>query len=234
MREILIALDKGWYEEAGLELKPVFTGLNITDAVLDNRADIGMHSGDEVIRTIGKGGSIKAFAANYQFNPLTLITGQDSTIKTLRGVKGKTIGIFTSEEYDMYRVVLENVGLHLSDVRFVELKTFKEDDLIEMLKAKKIDAFSAWEFNWPVTFALKGYPVRQFPSHDYGFNFYGIVFFAKPEYISAHKEALKRFLQVTARGWEEVYRDPDWAVREVVERWYPKDRLIQNSEGADC
>lgn len=227
---ILTALDKGWYREEGLDVQPQFTGLEITDVIRNGGADIGMHSGHEVIRQIGRGATLKAFAANYQFNPLTLITPRSSPVLELKDFRGRTIGIFSDQEYDVLRVILATAGLSLKDVKFKRLNTFKEIDLIEILKRKEVDGFLAWEFNWPITFTLQGYPVRQFPSHENGFHFYGIVFFAKPHFITEHRKELATFLKVTARGWKEVYRDPSGYTKRIIAKWYPKDRYINGSE----
>lgn len=226
---MLVAIDKGWFAEQGIEVKPSYDGLDITKFVLDGKADVGLHSAHEILRAIPAGKKLKAFAAKYQFNPASLIVSKESGISKIADLKGKTIGIFSDQEFDTYRVVLGSAGLFLSDVKFRRIPWSTEIELIELLKRRTIDSIIGWEFNWPITFALRGYKVRQFPSYKYGFDFYGIVYFCKPDYLEAHRELLKKFLAVVRRGWLEVYRKPEFYTREVVKKWYPKDRFINGS-----
>ncbi len=224
------AQEKGWYKAAGIDLELVFEGLDIIPNVLKGKADIGMHSGHDIIRHVGAGENIKAFAAQYQLNPNSIVVGQDSGISSVKELKGKTLGVFAPQDRDMYRVMLGYHGLTLDDVKFKEIKTFKEAEIIEILKSKQVDAIIAWEFNWTVTFALLGYQVRVFPGYENGFHFYGTVFFAKPEFIKSQRALLTKFIEVTFKGWKEVYRNPEYAVRQVIEKRYSPERYINGSK----
>lgn len=223
------AIEKGWYKDAGIDLKTVFSGLDIIPNVLKGQADIGMHSAHDLIRHIGNGAPVKAFAAQYQLNPNSIIVPADSDIHSLKDLRGKTLAIFSPQEYDMYRVMLGFHGLSLSDCKFKNIDTFQEKELIQLLKNKVVDAMIAWEFNWTITFSLLGYPVRVFPGYENGFHFYGVVFFAPSGFILSTRDLLRKFLEVTFRGWREVYNRPEHYANLVVEKYYPKDHYINGS-----
>lgn len=224
------ALEKNWYQQAGIDLKMVFNGLDIIPGVAQGQADIGMHSAHDLIFHRAGGADIKAFAAQYQLNPNSIAVGHDSGIESIKDLKGKTLGIFSPQEYGMYQIMLNYNGLDLSDVHFKEIKTFKEAELIELLKNKTVDAFIVWEFNWSITFALLGYDVKIFPGYENGFHYYGIVFFAPGKYIRENSDLLKRFLKVTFDGWREVYKRPEYYTKLVVEKYYPKEAYINGSQ----
>ncbi len=227
---MLVAEEKGWYKEAGIELDKIFSGLDIIPNVLKGRADIGMDSAHDLIKHVNKGAKIKAFAAQYQLNPNSIIVPKDSPVQSIADLKGKKLGIFSPQENEMYRVMLGSHGLTLNDVTLVPVKTFDPQKIIEIFRSKQIDACIAWEFNWTITFALLGYEVRVFPGYQNGFHFYGIVYFAKDEFLKKKRDLLSRFFSVTRRGWAEVYTKPEHYAEYVVDKWYPKKFYLKNSK----
>src|SRR3989338_1673227 len=133
------ALEKGWYEKEGIDLKMVFNGLDIIPGVINGQADICMHSAHDLILHVQKGHKLKAFAAQYQLNPNCIVVGQDSDIKSIKDLKGKVLGIFSPQEYGMYQIMLNYNNLSLDDVKFKKIETFKEAELIELLRQKIVD-----------------------------------------------------------------------------------------------
>lgn len=225
-----VAMKNGFYEREGIEVEPVFTDLDIIPRVLRGEADIGLHSAHDLIRHRAEGAPIKAFAAKYQLNPNSIIVGEESGIHSVKDLKGKTLAVFSPQETDMYRIMLQNSNLKLTDVKFKKVTTFKETELIDLLKKHEVDGMIAWEFNWTLTFALLGYPVHVFPGYENGFHFYGITYFAKEDYIASHRDLLRKFLRATFEGWREVYKDPEKHAEYVVENKFPKDRYINGSK----
>ena len=225
-----VALKNGKYKEAGIDLEMVFEGLDIIPSVINGKADIGMHSAHDLIRWTSKNKGLKAFSAQYQLNPNSIVVGKDSNISSVKDLKGKTLGIFSSQEYDMYRIMLGFHGLKLGDVKFKKIKTFKEAEIVKLMQSKVIDAVIAWEFNWTITFPLLGYEVRVFPGYDNGFHFYGIVFFAPENFIKKNTELLAKFLKITYDGWRDAYKDPEYFANFVVENHIAKERYINGSK----
>ncbi len=224
---IFLAYERGWYKDAGIDLRIVFKDLNISENLNSDIVDVAMHSGHEVIRQVSIGHDVKAFAAEYQLNPLSLAA--HPSIQTLKDLKGKTIGIFTDQEKNLLRVMLASEGMTLEQVKFKTIDSFAVDDLLRLLKTKEFDAMPVWAFNHPVGFALKGFNTRQFPGYLYGFHFYGTVFYAKSITIDERKTELAKFIEVTRHGWIEAYRDLNKTVNEHMKKWYPKDQLIDNN-----
>jgi ABC-type nitrate/sulfonate/bicarbonate transport system substrate-binding protein len=221
---IYVAYEKGWYRDAGIDLKIDFQDLAITDKVVKGQADVAMHSAHEVMRAIDSGHKLKVFAANYQFNPLSLAA--HPRFETLQDLKGQTIGYFSEQEKHFMRVMFAHVGLTLDDVKFRIIKDYTVNALVRDLKSGLYAAVPVWEFNHPVGYAMTGFNTRQFPSYKYGFHFYGSVFFAQEQYIKDHKKMLAKFIEVTRRGWLEAYADPAKTTKHFVQTWYPKTSYI--------
>ncbi len=227
---IFVASEKGWYREEGIDLIFNHRDLNMIARVVSGESDIGMDSAPNLIAQIAKGAPIKAFAAQYQLNPNSILTKRDPKIRSISDLRGKKLGIFAPQDRDMFRVMLGHHGLHLEDVTLVPMTSFKESDIISQLKKGAVDAMIAWEFNWSISFTLLGYEPKVFPGHQNGFDFYGINFFARPEFIETHSKLLARFLRATIRGWTEVYRNPTAYARLVVNKFYPPERYINGSK----
>ena len=224
---IFLAQERGWYKKADIDLKIIFKDLHITEKVLDGTADMALHSAHEVMRTVDRGKDVKAFAADFQLNPLSLAS--QPQYESLESLKGKTIGIFTEQEKDFLKVMFANAGLSMDDFIYKPIQTFEIDDLIQKLKTGEYNAIPVWEFNHPVGFALKGYNVRQFQSYRYGFHFYGAVFFAKTDTIRKRKSELARFIEITRRGLQEAYKNPEKSVAMAMARWYPPNQYINGN-----
>ena len=225
---IFLAQERGWYRDAGIDLKIDFKDLNIVDKVTSSHADIGMHSAHQVIQARGQGHRVKAFAANYQINPLSIAA--HPRFNSLAELKGRTVAIFSDHEKDFLRVVLSSAGMKLEDISLLKISDFSVNRLVSGLRNKEFDAVTVWEFNHPIAYALKGFQTIQFPGCRHGFHFYGSVFFAKEHFIENRSDDLAEFLRVTARGWQEVYKRPSEQAHAFVQRWYPTRHYIGGSK----
>ncbi len=225
---LYVAQEKGWFKDEGIDIHLNFNDLEITDKVLTGQADIGMHSAHEVMRTVDQGRKIKAFAAHYQLNPLTLLANR--AVKSLKDLKGKTVGYFSEQELDVIKIILNHHQITLSQVTLVKLNQFDIPYLTNLLRSGKVNAFLGWEFNFPVSFALSGYVVRQFPGYKNGFHFYGIVYFSKDEFIKTNYKLLRKFLQITKRGWLEFYKSPNQYTKLIVNKYYSRSRYLNDSK----
>lgn len=228
---IYAAIEKGWYAQAGIDLRIVFHGLDVIPNVLRGDADLGMTSGHTLIHAAAAGKNLKAVAAQFQLNPDSVVVARDSSIAKLEDLRGKTIGLFSDAptELGMYRILLGSVGIPMAAVHFHKLKSFKEKDLIAALRSHTVDAFIVWEFARTVSFALLDYPVRVFPGYEHGFHYYGMVYFAPDRYLNKHRALIQRFLKVTFDGWREVYKQPEHYAELVVSKYYPKKNYLAGS-----
>ncbi len=227
---MFFADEHGLYAKRGIQVERVFKDLNIIERVCNNEADIGMVSAHDLFDIKKNPCGAKAFAAKYQLNPNSIVVPANSQIYSIKDLKGKKLGIFSSNETNMYKAMLAYNGIELSDVQLVEVKTFKESEIIKLFKRSKIDAIIAWEFNWTITFSLLKFPVRVFPGYENGFNFYGIVYFARPETILNKEDLLLNYLSATLEGWRKVFEKPSGVVEHIVDTYYPKQSYINASK----
>lgn len=227
---VFVAMERGWYKKAGIDIELVSAGFDKMPILKKGLLEVGIHSGQDLIRHVATGSPVRVFAANYQISPVCIVVGQDSGINSVKDLKGKIVGVFAPQDYDTYRIMLGNHGLTLDDVTIKKVETINEVEIEKKLRSGELDAITAWEFNWTLTLPLLNHKVRVFPGYDNGFHFYGVVYFAREEMFRKERALLARFLKVTLDGWREVFRDVDGAARTIVDKYYPPDRFVAGSK----
>jgi NitT/TauT family transport system substrate-binding protein len=90
----LIAQDKGFYEQAGLnvEIGPGKGSGSTAQLVASKATQFGFADGFVVGNSVSKGMSIKMVAGVFRRNPTAVIVLDESDIKTPKDLEGKTIG----------------------------------------------------------------------------------------------------------------------------------------------
>jgi len=73
---ILLAKERGWYEEAGIDLtiRGWETGLDPIEEVVAGKSQVGMAGGADIIKVRTKGKKIRAIAVQFQKTPYCLIS----------------------------------------------------------------------------------------------------------------------------------------------------------------
>jgi len=93
----LIAQDKGFYEQAGLnvEIGPGKGSGSTAQLVASKATQFGFADGFVVGNSVSKGMSIKMVAGIFRRNPTAVVVLDESDIKTPKDLEGKTIAIPT-------------------------------------------------------------------------------------------------------------------------------------------
>jgi len=203
----LAAEEHDWYRAAGIDLRIHYRQSKIAEKIAAGKADLALMPASQMIYRIGQGLKLKAIAAHLQFSPETIVVCQGSPVQNVGQLRGKRLGISNDDDIRTYGVVLAHVGVALNEVKFVRIPEYENNGLT-WLREKKVDALLAWEFHWPLRAARMGIPLRQFPAYRHGYYYYGEVFVVRADRIKTDRQRLARFLEVTRRGWQEVFKDP--------------------------
>ncbi len=223
---ILIAKEKGWYEEAGIDLiirswKP---GISFIDEVVSGNAHIGVTEGADLIRARADKKMIKAISVHFQKPPGCLISKKEKGIDSPEKIKGKKVGI-NQDEVVMMKTVLANLGVSYEDITPVET----ESD-VQSLVDDKIDVCVGYMNGEPLSMKEKGYEMNVIPLFKYGYDFYAGVVFATDRIIKENPKLIQKFMDVTLRGWKEAFKEPAATAKLVVEKFYPKGSVSQQTE----
>lgn len=228
---IYLALAKGWYEEAGLEVDVLpFVDASPDTLVANGNADIGISFPASVIYSRAAGLDLVSVAAVLQSNPTELAVLASSDIQSPKDFDGKTYAGFglPYEEPQIRTVVVEDGGTGDFDV--ATLNTFAYEALYNG-DADFTEIFTTWE---GIEAKIRGINLRTFRYDDYGMpDFPGVVLVASGSAMEGEKAgAIRRFLEVTQRGYEYAASDPDTAAQEFMDYLpdtFPEPQLVIES-----
>ena len=169
---IWVAQQKGWWQQAGLQVNVRGYDFNSDPVVLvgAGKYTFGFQDGASLIIARAKAGiPLKAIYASVQQSPFAFMSLPKSGIKTVADFKGKRIGYQAHEKY-VLESMLNHAGLTLKDVTPVVVGF---DPTI--LLAGKVDAFLCFQNNEPISCSQKyKIKVNIIPASEYGYNFYAM------------------------------------------------------------
>lgn len=211
---VLVAKEKGWYGEAGLDVSvrqidlqamatsvgPVLKGPNV----------IGIADGLVLLNARADHKPVKAFATMLQASPLCILALREGPIRTFRDLAGKRIGLHSYDHIQLGLMLAYN-HMTMNDVRAVEIG----DDLTSLIEGR-IDAQVAYSIDEKVAIELKGHPTVVLPGYENGFITYSQVYYTTDDFFRRQPDLLLAFLKATNRGWREAFAHPGETAKMVV------------------
>lgn len=223
---ILLAKERGWYEEAGIDLtiKGWESGVTTIDDVATGKIQFGVVEGNELIAARAKGVPVKAIGTQFQKSPQCLISKKEQGIDTPQKLAGKKVGIKGSVQHMMVSIILENQGLQFDDIIPIEIGWE-----LQPLLDDTVDVTTGYMGNEPLILKEKGYEVNLILPYEFGYDFYSAVYIVSESLIQEQPETIEKFLEMTFRGWREAFRDPAATVQLIVENYYPEGSMQQQT-----
>ena len=205
------AIEKGYFEEEGLDVKIRFPA-NDNDAialVAAGRAEIGLfYHQDTSQAVVNQGAGIKSIGAVCQ-TPLNVILSlKEKNVNSPKDFVGKTVGYGgTALSEAMVEAIMENVG---EDPKSVNLQNVGFD-LMSSMTTGQVDATIGCLVNHEVPqMEEEGFDVSWFQLTDYGMpNFYELVFLANDQMIEEEPETLRAFLRACGKGFDDFQADTE-------------------------
>ena len=207
---IYTAIEKGYYEEEGLDVKIQFPA-NDNDAlalVAAERAEIGLFYEHDIIQAVANQNvGIKSIGAVVQ-SPLNIILSlKDQNITSPEDLEGKTIGYSgTAMSEALVKTLMEAVGASVDDVNMINVGF----ELMSAMTTGNVNATIGCLVNHEVPeLEHQGFEVNHFSVSGYGIpNYYECVFLSNNKMIENEPEALAGFLRASAKGFADFKADP--------------------------
>ena len=208
---IYTAIDRGYYEDEGLDVKIRFPA-NDNDAialVAAGKAELGIYYLHDVIQTVANQKvGVKSIGAICQ-GPLNIILSlKEKNVNSPKDFVGKTVGYSgTATSEAMVDAMMKNVGEDPASVNFQNVGF----DLMSSMTTGQVDATIGCMVNHEVPqLEEEGFDVSWFPVTDYGVpNYYECLFLANNKMIENEPEVLKGFLRASKKGFEDCKADPE-------------------------
>ena len=224
-----IAEELGYFKDENLAV--TFEVANGSSAALRQliagNADAALPSPAAYLNAVAQGHDLRWFYSHFYENVFALVVPEDSPIKSVADLKGKSVGVseLSGGEVPLVRAVLRGAGLDTEkDVRLVPVGEGSALT-INALKSGQVDAYSSSHFDIAAIEAtgmklreILPEDVQQFPAN-------GMVTTA--ETLEKKRDVLTRFARAVAKGIVYVKNDPDRAL-EMAKKIGPEEFEDEN------
>src|SRR5437879_4035797 len=141
------ALKKGYYKQAGLDVKIKVGGPNITpeQVVVGGQADLGLDWLPNLFATREKGGKIVSIAQVFARSGMTELTWKSSGINTIKKMRGKKVGVWCCGNQPEVFAALNKNGINPASKSAVTIVNQPFD--MNLFLQKKVDAAAAMTYN---------------------------------------------------------------------------------------
>ncbi|MBA3468332.1 MAG: ABC transporter substrate-binding protein [Herpetosiphonaceae bacterium] len=200
-QNLTVTIAGGGFSEQG-------TYIDATTQVANGNADFGIASADSIIQARAQGKPVVGIAAIFQRSPLAIISLEGSGINRPQDLPGHTIAVADGGATQLYNTLL---SLHTIDPVSAP-PTPRTNAGITPLINGNVDAMVAWAINEGVELREAGKTPNIMLMSDFGIDSYELVLLTSEKMIAEHPDVVKRFLQATLQGWNDVLKNPDPAV----------------------
>jgi PAS domain S-box-containing protein len=220
---IYAAAEKGFYQEAGLEVT-IINGQQAPFYEVENGiVDFGISGAGLVVERL-KGRPFVALAAIFQSSPYTWLVRADSEINHPNDFIGKTV---TRQSYaDDLSAMLLKFNIHPSQLNIVEPSPSDIENLIN----GKVDALTAYVSNEPFWMMSREVDYRTLSPHEFNINFYSDIIFTSEEYLKRHPKIVKAFREATLKGWQYALEHPHEMIDLILKGYNGQNKTRQHLE----
>jgi NitT/TauT family transport system substrate-binding protein len=214
----------GYWKNANLDVEVVpFSGsTGATQLVIANSAQFTMASPEALLVGRQEGATIKG-VYNHTREPIySIAVVEDSPIKRLEDLKGKTIGVLSlaSGAVPVAKAMLRGAGLDPEkDVRWLPIGLGPQS--ANALKANQVDAIAMWDWAYALL-ENSGFHFRQFGTPQTA-ALLSLMLITNEDFLNSHREDTVKFAQGIAKGALFALTNPEAAVRIHWER-YPASK----------
>jgi ABC-type nitrate/sulfonate/bicarbonate transport system substrate-binding protein len=208
------ALDKGYYEDAGLGEVTMTAGPSTGSAeLLSDSVDVALSDAISIGTVVAnEEAPLKIIGATFQKNPFTILSIADAgNILTPEDMVGKKIGVQASNT-SLFEALLAVNDIDPSSLEIVPVQ-YDPSVLIN----GDVDGFVAYLTNEAIGVAAQGYEVANLPFADNGLPFVAETVTVTDQTIAEDREKLKAFLVAEIKGWSDAVNDPDAAAELALE-----------------
>ncbi|MBP9183201.1 MAG: ABC transporter substrate-binding protein [Fuscovulum sp.] len=220
------AIDKGFYTAEGLDLTYLSGGPDVIpeSTIIAGRADLALTTPDTTIRAITEqGAKFKIIGAQYQKNPIGIVSLKKSAINAPADLVGKTLAVPPVNTVTVEAMLALN-GIDRAAVNIVPYAY----DPTPLVKGE-IDASLDFTTNVPYTIGQMGEEAASFLLYDHGVTLFNDTVVVTEETLAAKRAELVAWLRASRKGWEENLADPAAYPPQWAETWFKgTGRTIEN------
>jgi len=220
------AIDNGYYSEEGLDLSYLSGGPDVIpeSSIIAGKADLALTTPDTTVKAIvDQGAPFKIIGAQYQKNPIGIVSLKSNPIETPADLVGKTLAV------PPVNVISVEAMLKMNDIdpKDVNIVPYAYDPT-PLIKGE-IDASLDFTTNVPYTISLQGVEATSFLLYDFGYTIYNDTVVVTEEMLASKRAELVSWLRASRKGWVENFKDPEAYPPKFADSWFEgTGRTIDN------
>jgi NitT/TauT family transport system substrate-binding protein len=204
------ALDRGYYRDAGLEVK-IVGGQGSADAIRQVGAGHAMFgfadAGTLILARANEQIPVKLVAIVYRKPPQAIFCREDSGLKKPQDLGGNAIAAASGSAIrSLFPAFAKAVGFDAQTVRWVVASPESMPDLLATNKVPCVAEIVVAE--QMLRSRLGPTKLVRFAYSDAGLNYYGNGIVATTATISSKPDVVRRFVEATVRGMKNAFADP--------------------------
>jgi len=218
-----VALEKGFYREAGLDVE-IVRGSGSADAiraVAAGRAPLGFaDTGTLVVSRSSHGLPVKVVAMVYNRAPHCIFCLEEAGVRTPKDLEGKKIATPPgSASTTMFPAFVRATGINADKITRVAVDT---SALPAVLASRQVDCVSLFYVAQPLLERrLAPKKITRLLYADAGLEFYSNGIIVGDSFLKEHPDVVRRFVAATVRGMESAFADPAEAGR-IMNTYHPQ------------
>ena len=220
------AIDNGYYSDNALDLTYLSGGPDVVpeSAIIAGKADLALTTPDTTIKAIvDQGAPFKIIAAQYQKNPIGIVSLAKAPINSPQELKGKTLAVPPVNVISVEAMLAIN-GIDRADVNIVPYAY----DPTPLLKGE-IDASLDFTTNVPYTIEQQGEKATSFLLYDFGYKTYNDTVVVTEDVLKNKRAELVAWLKASRMGWDANFADPAAYPPKFADSWFKgTGRTIEN------
>jgi len=219
-------IDNGYYTAEGLDLTYLPGGPDVIpeSTIIAGKADLALTTPDTTVKAIAEqGAKFKIIGAQYQKNPIGIVSLASKPIKTPQDLVGKTLAVPPVNVISVEAMLKLN-GIDKSKVNIVPYAY----DPTPLVKGE-IDASLDFTTNVPFTIKQAGQDATSFLLYEFGFTIFNDTVVVTEDTLKTKRKELVSWLRASRKGWEENLKDPNLYPPKFADTWYKgTGRTIEN------
>ena len=212
-----VALEKGYYEEAGLDVTIAPGGPDIVpeQQVANGTAQIGVNWVASLLPHQEQGMPLVEIAQIYQKSGLQLVTKKDSGIASAADLKGKKVGNWMGgNEFELLALFDKYKLDPNKDLDFVKQAFTMDQFLTGELDAASVMTYN--EYHVVLQSGVKESELNIIDMNEEGVAMLEDNLFANAEWLEDNKEVAAAFVKASIKGWQDAIENPEEAVDMVM------------------
>lgn len=220
-----IALDRGWWQEAGLDVSLLQGGPNapVEPPVVSGTALVGISAADYTAAAVEQGAPFKIIGVAMQNNPFAITSLASNPVNEPGDLEGKRIGMALANTPVLQALCTLN-GVDINAIEVVPTQYSPQP-----LMAGEVDCLLSWETDLPVAMTIQGVENTTMLMADYGYAVHSQTYIATEDSLANRRAEIVALMAGEVRGWD-AYRADTEAATDLTLAMFPDAGLDRDTQ----